>query len=150
MSALKELWHRSLRWWNYRSQSSSTSAPLYFSLGTPSFYHPCGLSASQEHTSVILLPIFLTSGDYFGILMDDMVTSFPFNVLNNPMYVGSAMSFFGTSFWYGKPVGFLLSIEVCFMYFLAMLLEGPFTTKIYAMRDEYFRMKAEREAKKDE
>jgi len=89
-------------------------------------------------------------GDYFGILMDDMVTSFPFNILSNPMYVGSAMSFFGTSFWYGKPVGFLLSIEVCFMYFLAMLLEGPFTTKIYAMRDEYFRLKAERETKKDE
>ena len=74
--------------------------------------------------------------------MDDRVTSFPFNVLDNPMYVGSAMSFFGTSFWYGKPVGFLLSMEVCLMYALAMMLEGPFTTKIYAMRDEYFRRKA--------
>ena len=82
--------------------------------------------------------------------MDDRVTSFPFNVLNNPMYVGSAMSFFGTSFWFGKPVGFLLSLEVCVMYFFAMLLEGPFTTKIYAMRDEYLRMKAERDGKKQE
>jgi methylene-fatty-acyl-phospholipid synthase len=93
----------------------------------------------------------LISGDYFGILMDEMVTSFPFNVLANPMYVGSAMSFFGTSFWYGKPIGFLLSVEVSFMYVLAMLLEGPFTTKIYAMRDEYFRRKAAGEFdKKDE
>lgn len=84
-------------------------------------------------------------GDYFGILMKDRVTSFPFNVLEHPMYVGSAMSFFGTSFWYGKPVGFLLSIEVALMYILAMVLEGPFTTKIYELRDEYLRRKAEKE-----
>jgi phosphatidylethanolamine/phosphatidyl-N-methylethanolamine N-methyltransferase len=78
--------------------------------------------------------------------MDEMVTSFPFNILSNPMYVGSTMSFFGTAFWYGKPVGFLLSLEVAIMYFFAIILEGPFTTKIYAMRDEYFRKKAEQEA----
>ena len=90
------------------------------------------------------------AGDYFGILMDERVTSFPFNVLENPMYVGSAMSFFGTSLWYAKPVGFLLSIEVCVMYFLAMLLEGPFTTKIYQMRDEYLRLKAAKAAGKEE
>jgi len=78
--------------------------------------------------------------------MDEKVTSFPFNVLSHPMYIGSAMSFFGTSFWYGKPVGFLLSIEVSVMYVFAMILEGPFTTKIYKMRDEYFKRKAEKEA----
>jgi methylene-fatty-acyl-phospholipid synthase len=78
--------------------------------------------------------------------MDDRVTRFPFNVLEHPMYVGSAMSFFGTSFWYGKPVGFLLSLEVTFMYGVAMFLEGPFTTKIYELRDEYLRRKAEKEA----
>jgi phosphatidylethanolamine/phosphatidyl-N-methylethanolamine N-methyltransferase len=77
--------------------------------------------------------------------MEEKVTSFPFNVLEHPMYVGSAMSFFGTSFWYGKPVGFLLSVEVVIMYAFAMMLEGPFTTKIYAMRDEYLRVKAERD-----
>jgi phosphatidylethanolamine/phosphatidyl-N-methylethanolamine N-methyltransferase len=78
--------------------------------------------------------------------MDERVTSFPFNIIENPMYIGSAMSFFGTSFWFGKPVGFLLSIEVSIMYIFAMLLEGPFTTKIYAMRDEYRRKKRAREA----
>jgi phosphatidylethanolamine/phosphatidyl-N-methylethanolamine N-methyltransferase len=92
----------------------------------------------------------LTAGDYFGILMDDRVTSFPFNVLDNPMYVGSAMSFFGTSLWFAKPVGLLLSVEVCIMYFCAMLLEGPFTTRIYEMRDEYLRRKAAKEAGKGE
>ena len=82
--------------------------------------------------------------------MDDRVTSFPFNVLDNPMYVGSAMSFFGTSLWYAKPVGIVLSLEVCVMYFLAMFLEGPFTTRIYQMRDEYLRRKAAQAAGKEE
>ena len=76
--------------------------------------------------------------------MDEMVTSFPFNILRNPMYVGSSMSFFGAAFWYGKPVGFMLSLEVAIMYFFAIILEQPFTTKIYKMRDEYFRTKAEK------
>ena len=40
-------------------------------------------------------------GDYFGILMDARVTGFPFNVLENPMYIGSTMNFLGISLWYG-------------------------------------------------
>ncbi len=32
-------------------------------------------------------------GDYFGILMSKKVEGFPFNVLDNPMYVGSTMIF---------------------------------------------------------
>jgi phosphatidylethanolamine/phosphatidyl-N-methylethanolamine N-methyltransferase len=87
----------------------------------------------------------LISGDYFGILMDERVTSFPFNIVDNPMYVGSAMSYFGTSFWFGKPVGFLLSTEISIMYFLALQFEGPFTTKIYSKREEYRGGKAARE-----
>lgn len=38
-------------------------------------------------------------GDYFGILMDDMVTGFPFNVMGDPMYWGSSMSFAGVALW---------------------------------------------------
>jgi len=34
-------------------------------------------------------------GDYFGILMDEKVTGFPFSVLENPMYWGSFMNFLG-------------------------------------------------------
>lgn len=97
-----------------------------------------------------ILERFLTAGDYFGILMDEKVMSFPFNILSHPMYVGSAMSFFGTSFCYGTPIGFLLSIEVSIMYLFAMTLEGPFTEKIYTMRDEYYRKKeAEAVSKKE-
>ena len=32
-------------------------------------------------------------GDYFGILMDEKVESFPFNVTNNPMYYVRSLPF---------------------------------------------------------
>lgn len=38
-------------------------------------------------------------GDYFGILMDHRVEGFPFNVLRDPMYVGSTMCFLGVALW---------------------------------------------------
>lgn len=82
--------------------------------------------------------------------MSERVTSFPFNILDNPMYIGSAMSFFGTSFWFGKPIGFILSLEVSIMYVFAMALEGPFTAKIYAMRDEYISRQVAKKAGKEE
>ena len=62
-------------------------------------------------------------GDYFGILMDDRVTSFPFNVTNAPMYYGSTLSFFGTALLYAKPAGFLLTIEVLIGYIIALSFE---------------------------
>ena len=36
-------------------------------------------------------------GDYFGILMKERVTAFPFNVLEHPMYHGATMTFLGMS-----------------------------------------------------
>ncbi|KAK2074498.1 hypothetical protein P8C59_008700 [Phyllachora maydis] len=58
-------------------------------------------------------------GDYFGILMDDLVTGFPFNVVKSPMYYGSTMSFLGTALIYGKPAGALLTAEVFLVYLTA-------------------------------
>ncbi|KAG0663656.1 Phosphatidyl-N-methylethanolamine N-methyltransferase [Maudiozyma exigua] len=75
-------------------------------------------------------------GDYFGILMDDRVTSFPFNVSNNPMYQGSTLSFLGISLINAKPAGLLVTIMVQIMYGIALLFEEPFTAKIYANRDK--------------
>uniref|UniRef100_A0A8C6TPM5 Phosphatidylethanolamine N-methyltransferase n=1 Tax=Neogobius melanostomus TaxID=47308 RepID=A0A8C6TPM5_9GOBI len=34
-------------------------------------------------------------GDYFGILMDEKATGFPFNLIENPMYWGSTANYFG-------------------------------------------------------
>lgn len=74
-------------------------------------------------------------GDYFGILMKDRVTSFPFNVNDNPMYNGSTLCFLGTALWYGKPTGLLVTAFVYVMYKIALLFEEPYTAKIYAQRD---------------
>ncbi|RFU35411.1 hypothetical protein B7463_g1001, partial [Scytalidium lignicola] len=73
-------------------------------------------------------------GDYFGILMDDMVTGFPFNITDAPMYYGSTMSFLGTAILYGKPAGILLTAEVLVVYLIALRFEDPFTAEIYAKR----------------
>jgi len=75
-------------------------------------------------------------GDYFGILMDAPVTSFPFNVSTHPMYDGSSLNFLATALWYGTPAGILLSAVVFVIYRIAASkYEGPFTETIYAARD---------------
>eukprot|EP01017_Pseudomicrothorax_dubius_P010937 TRINITY_DN1398_c0_g1_i1.p1 TRINITY_DN1398_c0_g1~~TRINITY_DN1398_c0_g1_i1.p1 ORF type:complete len:215 (+),score=60.12 TRINITY_DN1398_c0_g1_i1:136-780(+) len=72
-------------------------------------------------------------GDYFGILMKERVTSFPFNVLEHPMYVGSTLNFVGTSLTHASLVGLGLSAFIYVVYMIAsVFFEGPFTTQIYA------------------
>ena len=73
-------------------------------------------------------------GDYFGILMKERVTGFPFNINDNPMYNGSTLCFLGTALWYGKPAGLAITLFVFVMYKIALLFEEPFTAKIYANR----------------
>lgn len=75
-------------------------------------------------------------GDYFGILMDEVVTDFPFSVCSNPMYTGSVLCFLGTALWYGKPAGLFLTGFVFMLYQIALNFEEPFTAMIYAKRDE--------------
>jgi len=74
-------------------------------------------------------------GDYFGILMDHRVTSFPFSVTDAPMYHGSTLSFLGAALWFGKPAGLLLTAWVAVMYQIALRYEDPFTAGIYAKRE---------------
>ncbi|KAG0198156.1 Phosphatidyl-N-methylethanolamine N-methyltransferase [Mortierella sp. GBA30] len=74
-------------------------------------------------------------GDYFGILMDERVTSFPFNVNDNPMYNGTVMIFLGTALWSLSPAGIYLTCIVHFVYRIALKFEGPFTTEIYNKRE---------------
>lgn len=38
---------------------------------------------------------FVLTGDYFGILMEQKVIGFPFNVMDNPMYWGSTANYLG-------------------------------------------------------
>ncbi|KAG0353435.1 Phosphatidyl-N-methylethanolamine N-methyltransferase [Podila minutissima] len=74
-------------------------------------------------------------GDYFGILMEERVTSFPFSVNENPMYNGTVLIFLGTAMWSLSPAGIYLSLIVHFVYRIALKFEGPFTTQIYIKRD---------------
>ncbi|CAL1697729.1 unnamed protein product [Somion occarium] len=73
-------------------------------------------------------------GDYFGILMDHRVEGFPFNVLRDPMYVGSTMCFAAGALWYERPVGLLITLYVYIVYVIALRFEGPFTDMIYSKR----------------
>ncbi|KAJ7157939.1 phospholipid methyltransferase [Mycena crocata] len=75
-------------------------------------------------------------GDYFGILMDHRVEGFPFNVLRDPMYVGSTMSFAATALWFERPAGLFITLYVYIVYVVALRFEGPFTDMIYSRREE--------------
>jgi methylene-fatty-acyl-phospholipid synthase len=75
-------------------------------------------------------------GDYFGILMDAPVTSFPFNVTDAPMYHGSTLSFLATAIWRGKPAGIALTGLVAVAYAIARTYEDPFTGMIYQKRED--------------
>lgn len=74
-------------------------------------------------------------GDYFGILLDDIVTGFPFNVTGSPMYWGSTASFLGTALLFAKPAGLVLTLLVYVVYAVALRFEDPFTAGIYAKRE---------------
>lgn len=63
-------------------------------------------------------------GDYFGILMDHRVEGFPFNVLRDPMYVGSTMCFAATALWFESPAGLLITLYVYIVYIIALRYEG--------------------------
>ena len=71
-------------------------------------------------------------GDYFGLLMDERVTAFPFNVLNDPMYTGATISFAGLAVHENSPVGLLLAGWVFVVYEISTrFFEGPYTAQIY-------------------
>ena len=70
-------------------------------------------------------------GDYFGILLEEKVTNFPFNVFDDPMYVGSTLVYLGFSFQHASVVGMILTGCIALSYAIAILFEQPFTAQIY-------------------
>eukprot|EP00126_Sphaerothecum_destruens_P010099 Sdes_comp20675_c0_seq4m16098 len=82
-------------------------------------------SSSLVLSSMYVLGITGTYlGDYCGILMENRVECFPFNILDNPMYVGSTLGFLSLALWYSSPAGILLCILVGIVYKIAVLFEG--------------------------
>uniref|UniRef100_A0A3Q0SV03 Phosphatidylethanolamine N-methyltransferase n=1 Tax=Amphilophus citrinellus TaxID=61819 RepID=A0A3Q0SV03_AMPCI len=63
-------------------------------------------------------------GDYFGILMDEKVTGFPFNITENPMYWGSTANYLGLALIGASPVGLVLTAIVAVAYKVAITFEG--------------------------
>uniref|UniRef100_A0A7N6BIP5 Phosphatidylethanolamine N-methyltransferase n=1 Tax=Anabas testudineus TaxID=64144 RepID=A0A7N6BIP5_ANATE len=63
-------------------------------------------------------------GDYFGILMDEKMTGFPFNILENPMYWGSTANYLGLALIGASPVGLVLTVIVAVAYKVALRFEG--------------------------
>jgi phosphatidylethanolamine N-methyltransferase len=125
---------------SYHTALASQPASMFlasFSLTTPLAYALLAIGNTLVLTSMYALGVTGTYlGDYFGILMDDMVTGFPFNVTGAPMYVGSTCSFLGTALLYRKPAGVLLSVLVAACYWVALKFEDPFTAEIYRKREE--------------
>jgi phosphatidylethanolamine N-methyltransferase len=71
-------------------------------------------------------------GDYFGILMKEKVTGFPFNLLENPMYFGATLNFVGLALQKNSLMGILLAVWVYLVYEVATrFFENPFTNMIY-------------------
>lgn len=88
-------------------------------------------------------------GDYFGVLCKEMCTSFPFSVLENPLYVGSTLMFLGSSILYRSPAGIFLTIIAWIMYKFASVLENPMTPLIYSPENiEKVRLYNERKEQK--
>ncbi|XP_010598524.1 phosphatidylethanolamine N-methyltransferase isoform X2 [Loxodonta africana] len=73
-------------------------------------------------------------GDYFGILKEARVTTFPFSVLDNPMYWGSTANYLGWAIMHASPTGLLLTAVVGIVYVVAILYEEPFTAEIYRQK----------------
>jgi methylene-fatty-acyl-phospholipid synthase len=72
-------------------------------------------------------------GDYFGILMDEKVSSFPFSHFENPMYLGASIGFLSLALHLNSAVGVGLAAWVYAVYGVSTrYYEGPFTAMIYS------------------
>ncbi|KAG5472120.1 hypothetical protein CUR178_02792 [Leishmania enriettii] len=76
-------------------------------------------------------------GDYFGILMDERVTAFPFSHFENPMYLGATLNFLAASIARNSAIGVLLTGWAAVVYHVSTkYFENPFTAMIYSKREE--------------
>lgn len=76
-------------------------------------------------------------GDHFGMLMEGgPVTSFPFNITDNPMYWGGAINYTGITICSGSPIGFLLLVFLIIVYRIVIYIEEPFTAMLYSEKKE--------------
>ena len=71
-------------------------------------------------------------GDHFGIYLDGRITSFPFNVVENPMYIGSFLNMLGFGLMMGSVVVVFMSFWALMVYYSFISFhEEKFTANIY-------------------
>ncbi|XP_072124714.1 phosphatidylethanolamine N-methyltransferase [Mobula birostris] len=75
-------------------------------------------------------------GDYFGVLMEAKVLTFPFNIMENPMYWGSTLNYLGLAIMNASPTGLVLTAWVAAVYKVAILFERPFTEEVYRQKEK--------------
>jgi methylene-fatty-acyl-phospholipid synthase len=75
-------------------------------------------------------------GDYCGIYLPERVSGYPFNVLDNPMYMGTTITFIGGAVTRQSPAGLLLAAIIYVCYMIAIAFEEPFTHMIYVKKAE--------------
>eukprot|EP00045_Choanoeca_perplexa_P023000 m.11593 g.11593 ORF g.11593 m.11593 type:complete len:250 (-) comp9851_c0_seq1:100-849(-) len=71
-------------------------------------------------------------GEFFGVMLKEKITSFPFSHFNNPMYLGSSLFHVGLALQAQSPVGAALALWVFYTYYLAGAYEGPLMQTMYA------------------
>lgn len=63
------------------------------------------------------------NGDAYGFLLPSIITSFPFNLFNAPMYLGSTLNFLGYAIINKSLTGIALTILVGIVYFCGNIFE---------------------------
>ena len=63
------------------------------------------------------------NGDAYGFLLPSIITSFPFNLFNAPMYLGSTLNFLGYAIINKSLTGIFLTLLVALVYFCGTFFE---------------------------
>ena len=63
------------------------------------------------------------NGDAYGFLLPSIITSFPFNLFNAPMYLGSTLNFLGYALIKKSFVGLVLTLLVAVAYYCGTYFE---------------------------
>ncbi|EGD80056.1 hypothetical protein PTSG_10332 [Salpingoeca rosetta] len=76
-------------------------------------------------------------GDYFGFLLPARVTSFPFNVCDHPMFLGSSLLYLAKAiYFFQSPIGIVLAAFSYVVYIVFGYYEDAYTAMIYAKKAE--------------
>lgn len=69
--------------------------------------------------------------DYFDIKMEFTVNVFPYNIVKDPLYVGTTLCFLSYALYKGSLAGLILTVGVSLMYLVALRFEDEMLQIIY-------------------